>query len=117
LGKTGLKIHSNYLKAGRMEIKLVMLFNIFYDKYPLEVFLQAYMQSPVYITFTLYQNYLNKLCGQLSKETKCVRAGDRRAYGISTAGPIIWLGNTTPRMKGPLHGNFEVCLDIVFVNL
>jgi len=30
----------------------------------LEVFLQAYMQSPVYIIFNLYKNYLNKLCGQ-----------------------------------------------------
>ena len=35
-------------------MKLVTLFNIFYDKYSLEVFLQAYMQSPVYIIFTFY---------------------------------------------------------------
>jgi hypothetical protein len=47
-----------------MEIKLVTLFNIFYDKYSLEVFLQAYMRSPVYITFNFYKKYLDKLCGQ-----------------------------------------------------
>jgi len=47
-----------------MEIEFVMLFNIFYDKYSLEVFLQAYIKSPVYIIFTFHQNYLNKFCGQ-----------------------------------------------------
>ena len=100
-----------------MEIKFVTLFNILYGKYSLEMFLQTYMQSPMYITFIFYQSYLHKLCGQLSKESKCVRAGDRRDFGTGTAGLIIWLGNTTPRKIGPLHGNFEVGLDTVFVNL
>lgn len=109
----GLKIY-NYLKAERIEIKLFTFFNILYDKYSLEMFLQRYMQSPVFITFTLHHINLNKLGMQLSKDSKCVRAG---GYGTGTARPIIWLGNTTSRKIGPLHVNFEVCFDTVFVNI